>query len=753
MATKTALVIAATAVLSAACVSPASQREAGYRITAADYAAAERLSSRHLRGKVLNLQPEVRWLESRDAFWYRHETTAGADYVLVDAATGDRFPGYEPPLQGEPAPPPGRLVSSDGVWSAFARDHNLWIVNHDTGDERRLTRDGSPYFSYGGWPDQYRLAALRTGSDRPLRPAATHWSPDGRYLIVGRLDERDVLAYPFLESVPAGGGVRPRAYSLRIPLLGDAGRRRTESFVFDIETGDRFAIELPAGFSLEFFTTGNAPIAWAADSGSAYLIAATEGDRIVRLLEIDMATGTARTILEERAATSVTLGPNLLVGPNVRILEDTREVVWFSERDGWGHLYLYDLDSGQRKSRVTEGHWSVWEILHVDANDRVIYFTAGGREPGSDPYHQKLYRASLDGNSIRLLTPEDAHHEILGGLSPSGRFFVEVYSTVDTAPRLLLRSSRDGNIVADLVTADATALYATGWRAPERFAVKAADGTADIWVTVYLPPNFDPARSYPVIDAIYGGPASIVAARTFGQAHTSSYQPSSLARLGFIVVSVDGRGTPYRSRAFRESGYGNFADPQLEDHIAAIRQVAKRYPSADLDRVGIYGHSNGGYMAARAMFRHPEFFKVGVASAGPHNFHGLPGTGMPWMGIPRYEGGASTKPTEAAVPQNYQILDNRNFASGLQGALLLIAGDMDNTAFPALTMQLVQALNEANKTYDLLLLPNRTHGYFAGEPYVMRRIWDYFVEHLHGTAPPADYEIRQYDKLVYQQAF
>jgi dipeptidyl aminopeptidase/acylaminoacyl peptidase len=386
----------------------------------------------------------------------------------------------------------------------------------------------------------------------------------------------------------------------------------------------------------------------------------------------------------------------------------------------------------------------------VDRNERVVYFAAGGREPDSDPYFRKLYRASFDGTDVRLLTPEEADHDIQSDFSPSGKYFVETYSTVVTPPRLLLRSLEDGDVIAELEIADAVNLYAADWRAPERFSVKAADGVSDIWVAVYLPPNSEPQRSYPIIDAIYGGPVSAIAPRSFRQSYASGYQQASLASLGFIVVSIDGRGTPYRSRAFREVGYGNFADPQLEDHIAAIRQIAKRYPSADLERVGIYGHSNGGYMAARALLKHADFFTVGVASAGPHNFQGLPGTGMPWMGIPQYEGGATTRPNDAAVPDNYQVLDNANFASGLKGKLLLICGDMDNTAFPALTLQLADALTKANKSYDLLFLPNQTHRYFVDQPYVMRRVWDYFVEHLLGKEPPLNFEMKEYEALVYQ---
>jgi dipeptidyl-peptidase 4 len=748
---KTGFLIFGICIAAAGCGLSPQPRNAEIQITEDDYAAAERLVSHHLGDKVKNEKPEAHWLGSEDRFWYQRDGHSGPEFVLVDATNGKRQFDYDPELpEAPPQPEAGALPSPDGKWSAFAREHNVWIKNTESGEERQLTDDGASYYSYGGVPDQYRLDALRAGFDFPLPLANSYWSPDGRHLVVGRLDERNVSEYHFLESVPSSGSSRVRNYSVRVPLLGDSGQRVTDTFVFDVKSGERWAIDLPPEVSLGFFATQNTPIAWTSDSGAAYFIGSTEGDKTVYLLEVDMTTRATRSILEDHTETSVSLGHDLRSGPNIRLLNDTQEVLWFSERDGWGHIYLLDLDSGEIKNRITGGDWAVWEITKVDEGQRLVYFTAGGREPGSDPYYRKLYRASLDGTDIRLLTPEEAHHEIQRSFSPSGKYFVETYSTVDTVPQFLLRSTNDGSIIVELETADATDLYATGWRTPERFSVKAADGATDIWVAVYLPPDFDPQHSYPVVDAIYGGPVSVVAPRSLRQAYASGYQRASLARLGFIVVSLDGRGTPYRSRAFREAGYGNFADPQLEDHIAAIRQIAERFPSIDLERVGIYGHSNGGYMTARAMLKHPEFFKVGVSSAGPHNFQGLPGTGMPWFGVPEYEGGATVRPNDAAVPENYRVLDNAELASGLQGDLLLICGDMDNTAFPALTLQLADALSKANKSYDMLYLANRNHRYFVDEPYVMRRIWDYFVEHLQGVAPPLNYKMMEYGTPVYQ---
>jgi dipeptidyl aminopeptidase/acylaminoacyl peptidase len=258
---------------------------------------------------------------------------------------------------------------------------------------------------------------------------------------------------------------------------------------------------------------------------------------------------------------------------------------------------------------------------------------------------------------------------------------------------------------------------------------------------MYLPPDFDANRRYPFIDAIYGGPLSVTAPRSFRAAWDNGYFPASVAELGFVVFQLDGRGTPYRSRAFREAGFGSFADPQLEDHVEAIRQLGERHLWLDTDRVGIYGHSNGGYLSARALLKHPEVFKVGFASAGPHNFQGLPGTGAPWFGVPDYGSGATVRPDINAVPDNYRVMDNAVFAEQLQGRLMLVCGELDSAAFPALTMQLAAALIEANKKFDLIYLPGRTHRYFVDDLYVTRRLWEYFAEHLAGQKYPSNSEL------------
>src|SRR6185437_13763592 len=290
---------------------------------------------------------------------------------------------------------------------------------------------------------------------------------------------------------------------------------------------------------------------------------------------------------------------------------------------------------------------------------------------------------------------------------------------------------------------DATAAYASGWRAPQRFVAKAADGKTVLYGVLYLPPDFKPDHQYPLIDAFYGGPQELNAPRDFAEAIATSNPPSrsSLAQLGFMVVTIDARGTPGRSQAFHDVGYGNFADPQIEDHIAVIRQLATRYPNIDLDRVGVYGHSFGGYNSARAILSHPEFFKVAVSSAGSQNYEGMYVGLEAVLGIPDY-GGSRFRPTPQAIPANYAQLDNSPLAGRLRGHLMLVYGDMDENAMPSVTAQLVDALTRANKTFDLVYLPNRDHSFFRFDAYYTRRLWDYFVQHLLGAQPPENYQLQ-----------
>jgi dipeptidyl-peptidase 4 len=776
------------------------------KVTEADYARAVKLLHKNLAGKIRNAKIVPHWIGTQGTFWYRWEGEASAEYFIVDAARGEQrtafndhgikhalatvleeehinsgfkvdeilvmddsfevtvtagkatahctIPDGECSVVPLNKPQSDWIVSPKGNLAAFSREHNLWLRDLNTGEERQLTTDGSEYYAYGAAAEQSQFG-------QPYQATASlnnsYWSPDGRWLIVQRLDEREVESYSFVEWAPQDGSARPKARHVKVPLLGDSHDRIYTNYIFDINDGSQRKIEAGQGFSFGHFNAGNNAVAWSDDNTLLYLLAETEGGKVVRLLEIELATTAARIVIEEREEHSGFLtNTHISKAPNVRILNSSQQLIWYSQRDGWGHLYLYDLKTGELKNRITAGDWAVWDIVHVDETKQQLYFTAGGRETERDPYYRHLYRTSFDGGALVLLTPENTDHEIDGPLmlpistkvearsifSPDSDYFVDSYSTVKQAPTFVVRSTEDGHVSTELGKADASALYAAGWRDPERVALKAADGETDIYAVVYFPRDYDPDKKYPVIDAVYGGQNSIIVPRTFSAASGSGYTRSSLSELGFVVVSIDGRGTHFRSKAFQEFGYGSFADTQLEDHIAAIKQLAQHYPFMDIERVGVYGHSNGGYVSARAILKHPEFYKVAVSSAGSHRYHGLPGTAKFLLGIPDYGEGRRLRPEPSAIPQNYEQLDNATFANGLTGKLLLVFGDMDTAALPGVNIQLMDALIKNNKRFDLLYLPNRTHAFF-GEEYFKVRLWDYFVEHLLKVEPPLNYKIEK----------
>jgi dipeptidyl aminopeptidase/acylaminoacyl peptidase len=406
-----------------------------------------------------------------------------------------------------------------------------------------------------------------------------------------------------------------------------------------------------------------------------------------------------------------------------RTLNGGREIVWSSERDGWNHFYLYDAETGALKNRITSGEWAVRAINAIDEKARVLYFSAGGREPGRDPYLRHLYKVGLDGTGLTLLTPEDADHNVT--FSPDGAFFVDEYSRADVPTVSVLRRAQDGGVVKELERADVSRLQAIGWKAPEPFKAKAADGKTDLYGLIWRPTNFDPNRKYPVIENIYTGPHGAFVPKTFA---AYRHQQQAIAELGFITVFVDGRGTAFRSKAFRDVSYRNLGQGAGgDDHIAVMKQMAAKYPFMDLARVGVWGHSAGGYDSTHAILAHPEFYKVAVSSAGCHdNRMDKAIWNEQWMGWP--------------VDKHYEEQSNYTLAKNLQGRLFLAHGDVDeNVPMPA-TIKLVDALVAANKSFDLLIMPNRPHS-FGNDPYFVRRRWDYFVKNLLGVEPPVNFQI------------
>jgi dipeptidyl aminopeptidase/acylaminoacyl peptidase len=468
-----------------------------------------------------------------------------------------------------------------------------------------------------------------------------------------------------------------------------------------------------------------ADVQWDKDGAKLAFVSTSRDHKQETLRIADATTGVVRDVLEEKVSTFFESGNGRV---NWRYLPDTKEFLWFSERDNWGHLYLYDAETGKLKNQITKGDWNVTQLLRVDEKNRQLYFLGVGREKGRDPYFIHFYRIGFDGGNLTLLTPEDANHEVT--LSASGKYFVDSFSTPGVPAVAMLRDE-NGKLLAPLERADIAKLTVTGWKPPATFTVKARDGVTDLYGLMFKPTNFDPTKKYPIVNHIYPGPQTgSVGSRSFSAARADC---QALAELGFIVVEIDGMGTPWRSKKFHEAYYGNLGDNTLPDQVTGMNQLADRYPWIDLNRAGIYGHSGGGYAAAGAMFHYPDFFKVGISEAGNHdNREYEDDWAEKWQGLLVVNPDGTT---------NYDNQANQLFAKNLKGHLLLAHGTMDNNVPPYNTLLVVNELIKANKDFDLLLLPNRNHG-FGNEAYMVRRRWDYFVRYLLGAEPPAGYELK-----------
>ncbi|MHB8647643.1 MAG: S9 family peptidase [Thermomicrobiales bacterium] len=765
-------------------------------VTWADYARAERFLPANATKLIFNAAVAPHWIAESDRFWYRRTGRDGAAFVLVDPATGRSEPAFdhvrlaaalseaagshhvhtalpfetfsfendEQAIRFDAADKPWmcdlttydcvpgekeekdktEVRSPDGRWAAFVRDDNLFVREIATGEERQITTDGKPYHAYAALPGSSLSAVTDRVIGKPATPAL-QWSPNSTKFVTYRLDERKVRDMHLLQSVPTDGSARPVLHAYRYPLVGDEQVPLAHLLVVAVESGSVIPLKIePLATMTRTTPFEQRNVWWSGDSTRVYAISQRRGHRSVALQIADAATGKSGTVLEEHGPSHVYPHHVPMANTNVHEVGNSEAVTWWSQRSGWGHLSLYDVATGKMKAQLTAGAWTVRDTVRVDAEHGWVFFTAGGREQGRDPYFRHLYRCTLDGTDPTLLTPEDADHSVT--FSPSGAYFVDTWSRVDVPPVSVVRKA-DGTLVAKLEEADITALTEMGWRFPERFTVKARDGVTDLYGCLFRPTNYDATRRYPVLDSIYPGPQIIHTPKVFGGGDTGGrnfWQDQALAELGFLVVNIDGMGTPYRSKAFVDVAYGaRFGEAGgLEDHIAGLTQLAARDRSLDLDRVGIYGHSGGGFASAHALLAFPDFYKVAVSSAGNHNQMGyLAGWGERYIGMPEGD--------------NYAGQINASLAKNLKGKLLLVHGEMDDNVHPSLTMQLADALIAANKDFDLLIIPFTNHGFFdlrwglegadrfvsLSHPYFVRKRWDYFVTHLLGATPPAGYAI------------
>ena len=618
------------------------------------------------------------------------------------------------------------FLSPNEKLAAYIEDFNLWIRNTKTGKRIQLTFDGEKDYGY---------ATNNAGWIKSKGPVLK-WSPKSDKIATFRQDARGV-GEMYLTTTNVG---HPKLQAWKYALPGDEKIFEIERLIIDIKSKKIIKLKMKNDFQRSTTTDHIAgrggellDTQWSEDSSKLAFISSSRDHKEAHLQIADSKTGNVYSIHKENVDTYYESGVR---SENWKVLFDSNEFIWYSEKDNWGHIYLYDLNTKKLKNRITSGNWLVRKVMHIDNDKREIIFTAGGKEKGN-PYHVYMYKVNFDGNNLTCLTPEKGTHSI--NPSPNWNYFVTTYSTTKNAPKSILKD-RDGKTLFQLSTSNTDELKENGWQEPIEFNVKARDEKTNLYGLLYLPSNYKKNEKYPVLNYIYPGPQSgsvgnysfMVARRDF----------QALAELGFAVVAVDAMGTPGRSKSFHDAYYGNMGDNGLPDNIAAIKQLSKKYTSMDLTKVGIWGHSGGGFASTGALLRYPEFYDVAVSSSGNHDNRNYEADwGEKWQGL--------MQPVDLNIEDNNSEYDSRktNYDSqanqllveNLKGKLLIAHGMLDDNVPPSNTMLVVDELIKANKDFDLILFPNKRHGYGDLSNYMMRRKWDYFVKHLKGVEPPKEF--------------
>jgi dipeptidyl aminopeptidase/acylaminoacyl peptidase len=755
------------------------------------YAHAERFLVVHKNEMVLNAGVSPHWRSAGGAhFTYAKELGDGRrEFIRVDAATGKRRPAFQasivaaglasalgesvdaqrlpfndydvigraeiqfsvgaadyrcsverPTCSRVPAAPavdPLVVPSPDGRWLAYVQNHNLWVRSADGKQRFALTQDGEAHNAYAATPEANPLHMDQVMQGLPVPPVAL-WSPDSRRVFTQRMDEREVRVQVLVQSTPADGSVQSKTIRWRSPMATDAVLPMAESWIFDVERREGHRVDMPPVAALVATAIENKEAWWTDDSQAVYVFSRSRYNKQMSLRRVNAEDGRARVVVQEEGATFVEAA-SIGGRPMVYILKNG-QVLWFSERTGRGHLYLYDGASGALLRPLTQGDWSVRNVLRLDEARGYVYVAGTEREAGSDPYYRKIYRISLADGAVRLLSPEEADHQVSCeqesayfsppkelardasaalGFSPDGKYFLDTYSRTDLPSVTVLRRA-DGGEVAVVEKADISRLAPSGVPHPERFSALAADGKTRLYGNLLRPANFDPQKKYPIVDSLYPGPQARKAYPRYLDVVFGYTADQALAELGFIVLQMDGRGTPGRSKTFLDESYGKLGQAgHLDDHIAVLQQLAAKDPSLDLTRVGVYGGSAGGYAALRAMLLYPEFYKVAVSAAGSHDLRTQTASySEGFMG-----------PDDGT---NYAAAANAPLVAKLQGPLLLLHGEMDWTVAPQNTLQVVAALIAHDKPFDLIIAPNVGHsplGVHGG--YLLQRSWDFLSEHLH----------------------
>ena len=579
----------------------------------------------------------------------------------------------------------GYVVSPDSTMRAYIKNDNIYVSRRDGSDERQLSYDGTLGHYYSSY---------------------IQWSPDGKYVAANRIVPVPQKRYVYyVESSPVNQ-LQPILHQQEYAKPGDELMRK-KPCIYEVATG-RAIIPDDTLFPHPYDIYGPE---WSRDGHTVIFEYNERGHKVYRVLEINVETGNVRTVIEEKSSTYINYNRRF----RQSILEG-KQMVWMSERDNWNHLYLYDVAKGKVIRQITKGEWVVRQVLRVDEEKGIIYFTASGMNPEEDPYLIHYYRIGIDGKNLTCLTPENGTHR--AQFNESYTYLLDTYSRVDMAPISVVRSVAHPEKIYEITRADISRLKENGWVAPEVFVAPGRDGVTPMWGIIQRPTNFDPTHKYPIIEYIYAGPGDAYTPKSF---NSYNWTTSALAELGFIVVQLDAMGTSYRGKKFEETCYKNLKDAGFPDRIQWIRAAAAKYPYMDADNVGIFGCSAGGQESTAAVLWHGDFYKAAYSACGCHdNRMDKIWWNEQWMGYP--------------VDSSYVECSNVENASKLNRPLMLVVGEMDDNVDPASTMQLVNALIKANKDFELVVLPGAHHT--MGDSYGDHKRYDFFVRNLLHVDPP-----------------
>ncbi|MFT6204825.1 MAG: dipeptidyl-peptidase-4 [Spirosomataceae bacterium] len=701
-----------------------SQAQSGKTLSTSDYQKAVNMLDDNL-DKYIDNDIHPRWT-SDGRVLYASKVNGAETYKLfnpdtkkfVTAATSAELysKGSIPTEESKPYNR-NEITSPDGKHVAFIKDWNLWTREISTGKEKALTTDGIKDFGYAtdnaGWKH----------SDRPI----LSWSPDSKKISTFQQDQRHVKNM-YLVKTTVGA---PELQSWKYPLPGDEDIIRIHRVIIDVNatpkiTRLKMAPDARRGTLCDDISCegGFDDNVWSTDSKKLVFVSTSRDHKEANVRMANTETGEVNDIFEEKVDTQFESGQGAI---NWNYFSETNEIIWYSERSDWGHLYMYDATTGKLTNKITTGDYVVLKVIHTDTKNRTLYFMGAGKE-GNNPYFEYLYRVDFNGKNLQLLTPATGNHS--PRLSPDKKYFIDSYSQPDVPPVHEVRDM-NGKLITELEKTNVSRLKATGWQPTTSFTVKSADNRWDLYGLMYTPTNLDKTKKYPVVIYIYPGPqGGSVGSWNF---YAGRRDNQALAELGFVVIVLEGSCNPGRSKSFHDACYGDMAANTLPDQISGLKQLKQKHDYLDLDRVGIWGHSGGGFATAAAMFKYPDFFKVGIAESGNHENRNYEDD---WG--ERYNG--LEEVSEAGI-SNYEQQANQTFAKDLKGKLMLIHGGLDDNVPPYNTYLVVDELIKNNKDFDLIILPNARHGYGNDRNYIMRRRWDYFVQHLMSATPPKEFKI------------